>query len=217
MNEQTGVLSSTTATRDLPRLLREYLSALGWALLLALIIRTLLVQSFVIPSSSMEDTLLIGDYLLADKLGYGLRNPWSGKRLAPLRPPRRGDVVIFYPPEEVSSECFVKRLVGLPGDEIELRDKRLLVNGEVYDEPHASNRDAMTFPAGANPRDNYGPVRVPAGCYFMMGDNRDHSLDSRFWGFVPQERIVGRALLKYWSKVPNAWTVRWENVGRRVE
>lgn len=217
MSKQTIASTSAPAQRAWPRLLREYASALGWAVLLAVILRTFLVQSFVIPSSSMEETLQIGDYLLADKISYGLRVPWSGARLATLRAPQRGDVVVFFPPEEVSTEHFVKRLVGLPGDEIEIRDKRVLINGTQYNEPHASHRDLRTMPARSGPRDNFGPVRVPAGSYFVLGDNRDNSYDSRFWGFVPQERIVGRAVLKYWSKVPNAWSVRWGNIGRLIE
>jgi len=192
--------------------LREYASALLWAALLALVIRTFVIQTFEIPSGSMENTLLTGDYLIANKFLYGLRMPWSGKRVLPIREPKRGDVVIFkYPPDP--SQDFIKRLVGLPGDVIEIRDKKVYVNGARYIEPKEIHKDANILPATAGPRDQFGPVTVPEGSYFMMGDNRDESYDSRFWGFVKKEDILGIAVVKYWSWVPGTWRVRWGNMG----
>jgi signal peptidase I len=193
-------------------ILRDYLSSLGWALVLALVIRTFIIQTFEIPSSSMEDTLEIGDYLVANKFLYGIRLPWSGERVFPFRAPRRGDVVIFKYPEDRSQD-FIKRLIGLPGDEIQIKSKRVLVNGQPFTDTHEVYKDPKILPVGASPRDNFGPVRVPEGCYFMMGDNRDNSYDSRFWGFVKREDIVGLAMVKYWSFVPGSWKVRWENLG----
>ena len=192
--------------------LREYASALFWAALLALVIRTFIIQTFEIPSGSMENTLLTGDYLVANKFLYGLRIPWSGKRVLPIREPKRGDVVIFKYPVDPSQD-FIKRLVGLPGDVIEIRDKKVFVNGALYKEPKEIHKDPNILPAIAGPRDQFGPVTVPADSYFMMGDNRDESYDSRFWGFVKKEDILGIAMVKYWSWFPGTWRVRWGNIG----
>lgn len=196
-------------------LLREYCASLGWALVLALVIRTFVIQTFEIPSGSMENTLEIGDHLIANKFLYGLRLPWSGERLLPIRLPKRGDVVIFRFPEDRSQD-FVKRLVGLPGDEIKVHDKQVYVNGEPFTNPHEIHKDSRMLPASMSPRDNFGPVRVPSGSYFMMGDNRDESYDSRFWGFVRESDILGMAMVKYWSLVPGTWTMRWGSLGKVI-
>ncbi len=195
--------------------LRDYLTSLGWAVLLALVIRTFVIQTFEIPSSSMENTLEVGDYLVANKFLYGIRLPWSGTRVLPIREPQRGDVVIFRFPEDRSQD-FIKRLIGLPGDEIMVRDKQVFVNGQPYVSAQEVHKDTAVLPAQAGPRDTFGPVRVPQGNYFMMGDNRDNSYDSRFWGFVPKEDILGLAMVKYWSFVPGTWQVRWGSIGRMI-
>ncbi len=197
------------------KLVREYVSALAWALVLAFVIRTFLVQTFEIPSGSMEHTLEVGDHIIANKFLYGLRLPWSGERLLPIREPRRGDVVIFKFPLDRSQD-FIKRLVGLPGDTVMVRDKQVYVNGKPYAHPHEQHTDSRILPATAGPRDNFGPVTVPAGSYFMMGDNRDESYDSRFWGCVPAADILGLAMVKYWSRVPGTWNVRWHSLGETV-
>jgi len=195
--------------------LREFVFALFWAALLALVIRTFILQTFEIPSGSMENTLLTGDYLVANKFLYGIRIPWSGKRVLPIREPRRGDVVIFkYPPDP--SQDFIKRVVGVPGDVIEIRDKKVYVNSVLYTEPKEIHKDSNILPASAGPRDQFGPVTVPEGSYFMMGDNRDQSYDSRYWGVVKKEDILGIAMVKYWSWVPGTWKVRWENLGKII-
>jgi signal peptidase I len=196
-------------------LLREYVSALVWAVALALVIRTFVVQTFEIPSGSMENTLQIGDYLIANKFLYGLRLPWSGERVLTIREPRRGDVVIFKYPKDPSQD-FIKRLVGLPGDEVMVRDKVVYVNGKVYADPHEIHKDSRVQPTSESPRDEFGPVKVPQGSYFMMGDNRDESYDSRFWGFVKGTDILGLAMVKYWSIVPGTWQVRWGNLGQII-
>jgi len=196
--------------------IREYAESILWALILALIIRTCVVQAFKIPSGSMEDTLAIGDHLLVNKFIYGIKLPFSEKRFLKLRDPRQGDVMVFEYPVDRSKD-FIKRVIGVPGDEIEVRNKHVYVNGVLYQNPHEVYRETAVFPREMNPRDNFGPVRVPPRSYFMMGDNRDNSCDSRFWGFIKESDIKGKALIKYWSWDRNAWRVRWENIGRLIE
>jgi len=194
---------------------REYVESILWAVVLALIIRTCVVQSFKIPSGSMEDTLVIGDCLLVNKFIYGIRVPFSDLRLPGLRVPQRGDVVVFKFPEDRSKD-FIKRLIGVPGDEIQVRDKRVYVNGTLYQNPHEVHKDPKTLPRESAPRDDFGPVRVPANAYFMMGDNRDNSYDSRFWGFVPKTDVVGLAFIKYWSWDQSRWLPRWQRIGKPI-
>jgi signal peptidase I len=215
MTEERCVAATRGKGLAMRTLWREYAVTLGWALVLALVVRTFVIQTFEIPSGSMENTLEIGDYIIANKFLYGLRLPWSGQRVLPIRTPRRGDVVIFHFPGDRSQD-FVKRLVGLPGETIQVRDKQVYVNGRPYANPHERHTDARVLAASASPRDNFGPVRVPAGSYFMMGDNRDESYDSRYWGFVPATDVLGLAMVKYWSQVPDTWTIRWENLGQPV-
>lgn len=190
---------------------REYAEALAVALLLAMFIRTFIVQAFKIPSGSMLPTLQIGDHLLANKLLYGVRVPVYGTRYFGFFQPERNDIVVFVYPEDRSKD-FIKRVVGIPGDRIEVRHKILYRNGEPVDEPFASR----TEPEGSAPRDTFGPVTVPEGNVFVMGDNRDHSFDSRFWGFVPYEDIKGKAFLIYWSWDGTDSWVRWSRIGSLV-
>jgi signal peptidase I len=192
---------------------REYAEALIVALALALFIRTFFVQAFKIPSGSMLETLQIGDHLLVNKLLYGLRIPVYGTRIGTFFKPEHGDVIVFVFPDDRSKD-FIKRVIGTPGDEIEIRNKKLYRNGKpVGDEPYAK----YTEPVEPGPRDNFGPVTVPADHVFVMGDNRDHSFDSRFWGFVPYEDIKGKAFIIYWSwDGPDSW-VRWSRIGKLVE
>jgi signal peptidase I len=175
------------------------------AVVFATFARTWVVQAFKIPSGSMEQNLLIGDHILVNKFAYGAtRFAWE-RTLLPSRPVRRGDVVVFQFPADPERD-FIKRCVGLPGDTVEMRDKALYVNGQtVGDEAYVYHSDARTFPRlpllseSLWRRDNFGPYEVPAGQYFFLGDNRDNSNDSRFWGPVGQGAIKGRALLVYWS------------------
>jgi signal peptidase I len=196
--------------------LREFIEAFLWAFFLFLIIRICVVQSFKIPSSSMENTLLIGDYLMVNKFLYGVRVPFTDYRLPAFREPERGDVIVFKYPMDTSVD-FIKRVIGLPGDEIKIIDKEVYINGILYKNPHEIHKDQQIFPAESVSRDNYGPVRVPEGSYFVMGDNRDNSHDSRFWGFVPESNLVGKALIKYWSWDNNEFHVRWDRIGRIIE
>ncbi|MFH0784636.1 MAG: signal peptidase I [Pseudomonadota bacterium] len=177
---------------------REYFEAICIAVLLALFIRTFVVQAFKIPSGSMLPTLLIGDHLLVNKFIYGLRIPFSGKILIPYKNPKRGDVVVFRYPKDRSID-YIKRVIGTPGDTIEIRTKKLFVNGKQVSDPHAHMSSPAVLNAASSPRDNFGPVLVPEGRIFVMGDNRDNSYDSRFWGFVNQQDILGRAFILYWS------------------
>lgn len=208
-------MSETTAIKK-KSLVREYAESIIWALLLALIIRTGVVQAFKIPSGSMEDTLLIGDHLLVNKFIYGIKLPFSDKRILKVRDPQRGDVMVFEYPVNRSQD-FIKRVIGVPGDEISERDKVLYVNGAPYQNPHEIHKDGRIEPAENGPRDTFGPIKVPENSYFMMGDNRDNSYDSRFWGFVKTSDIKGKAFIKYWSWDDKSWRVRWERLGRWIE
>ena len=177
--------------------IRETVETLVIALLVALFIRTFIVQAFKIPSGSMLPTLQIGDHLLVNKLLYGIRVPVVGTRLLGFFEPERGDVIVFVYPVDRSKD-FIKRVIGIPGDEIEIRKKQLYLNGEPVDratEPYAQYGETLKN----GPRDNFGPKVVPEGHVFVMGDNRDHSLDSRFWGFVPFTDIHGKASIIYFS------------------
>ncbi len=194
---------------------REYVKSILWAIVIALMIRTFVVEPFKIPSGSMENTLLIGDHLLANKFIYGIRVPFTGTRLLEFRQPRRGDVIIFKFPEDRSKD-FIKRLIGVPGDVIQIKNKQVFINGVLYHNPHEIHKDPEIMPASQGPRDNFGPITVPADSYFMMGDNRDLSYDSRYWGFVKKSDILGEAIVIYWSWDGNSWHVRWGRIGKII-
>ena len=178
--------------------IREYYEALLIAIIFVNFARIFAFQAFKIPSGSMEDNLLTGDHIIVNKFIYSPPAPvLSG--LLPLRDPRRGDIVVFRYPEDPQTD-FVKRVVGLPGETIRIRDKRVFIDGRELPEPYVLFRDKQTqHPNDPQHRDHFGPYRVPPGEYFMMGDNRDNSHDSRFWGSVPRGMIKGRAFMVYWS------------------
>jgi signal peptidase I len=194
-------MSNETTPRPVAR---EYLEALLIAVVFATFARTFVFQAFKIPSGSMEENLLIGDHILVNKFIYGPRTSRLERALLPFRDVRRGDVVVFRWPVDPSRD-FIKRAVGLPGDVVKFVDKRLYVNGRpVADESYTYHNDPVTYPRGpaqspGHSRDNFGPVRVPPGSYFCLGDNRDNSHDSRFWGVVPASHLKGRAFVVYWS------------------
>ncbi|MBI5190444.1 MAG: signal peptidase I [Nitrospirae bacterium] len=196
--------------------LREYVEAIVVAAILALFIRTFLVQAYKIPSGSMEDTLLIGDHLLVNKFVYGTRVPFTDKKFFPVRSPKRGDILVFRFPEDESKD-FIKRIIGTPGDVVEVINKMVYVNGKPIDEPYTVYKDSEVLPRELNNRDNYGPVKVPPGQYFAMGDNRDRSHDSRFWGFLTEGQVVGEAMVIYWSWDTDDGLVRWGRIGRVVK
>jgi signal peptidase I len=181
--------------------LREYFESIVIAVILALFVRTWVVQAFKIPTGSMENNLLVGDHLLVNKFIFGPTASKLEHALLPVTAIKRGDVIVFKYPEDPERD-FVKRVIGLPGETLELREKKVYINGKPLDEPYVH----FLQPAGAygefaayDVRERYGPVTVPAGQYFMMGDNRDNSQDSRYWGFLPREYVKGKALLIYWS------------------
>lgn len=180
---------------------RDTIEAVVVALLLAFVIRAFVVQAFKIPSGSMLETLQIGDHLLVSKFAYDVRLPstiWldttDGKVLAKTGDPERGDIVVFKFPEDESKD-FIKRVIGLPGETLEVRDKIVYINGAAIDEPYVVHSKYTTMPI----RDNFGPVVIPEGEFFVMGDNREGSYDSRWWGPVKRQKIVGKALVIYWS------------------
>jgi len=183
---------------------RDWGESIIWAVVMALIIRALVIQAFKIPSGSMEDTLLVGDYLLANKFLYGAPVDVPGTniqlfRLPGLRDPRPGDIVIFRSPVEPSRD-LIKRCVAVGGQTVEVRNKILYVDGQKAADPPLSKRtDPNVYSAAANPRDNFGPFVVPESSFFMMGDNRDNSADSRYFKAVPKRLIKGRAMSIYWS------------------
>src|SRR5712675_724256 len=180
---------------------REYFESICVAVILALFVRTFIVQAFKIPTGSMENNLLIGDHLLVNKFIYGPTTSGFEKMLLPITDIKRGDIIVFKFPEDPERD-FIKRTIGLPGDTIELRNKQVYVNGKALNEPYVH---FLFPPPGDTPEEDfdvrvhYGPVTVPPDSYFMMGDNRDNSEDSRYWGFVREDLIVGRAMLVYWS------------------
>lgn len=194
----------------------EYTKAIATALLLALFIRAYFIQAFKIPSGSMIPTLLIGDHILVNKFIYGTTIPFSDKRVLILRKPERGDIIVFKYPEDPKRD-FIKRLVAAEGDVIESRNQVIYVNGKSVEEPFIQHTDNSLRPGGIEPRDNFGPVVVPKGKYFMMGDNRDQSYDSRYWGFIDTKEIRGKALVIYWSwDNKNHWP-RFNRIGSLVK
>lgn len=199
-----------------PSTVREWSKAIFFAIIFALLIRTYVVQAFAIPSGSMENTLQVGDHLLVSKFLYGIKTPFSDDRLLKIRDPKRGDVIVFEYPADRSRD-FIKRIVGTPGDRIKIIDKQVFVNDKLYIDPRESHRDGAVLPGFASRRDNLEEFAVPADSYFVMGDNRDNSYDSRFWGFVSDKEIRGMAFIKYWSWDGTTASVRWGNIGRLID
>ncbi|MBU2252220.1 MAG: signal peptidase I [Proteobacteria bacterium] len=191
---------------------REYIEAIILAVVIALFIRTFVIQAYKIPSGSMKPTLLIGDHILVSKFNYGIKLPFLRTTLIPVGAPQRGDIVVFIYPEDRSKD-FIKRLIGVPGDTIEIRNKKILLNGLPYNDKHGVYMDNFIIPGAVQPRDNFGPVTVPEGSLFVMGDNRDESYDSRFWGFVSKRDVLGKALIIYWSWNQEEHWIRWSRIG----
>ncbi|MCD6452654.1 MAG: signal peptidase I [Acidobacteria bacterium] len=173
---------------------RDYFESIVIAVILALFVITFVFQSFKIPTGSMEDTLLIGDHIIANKMIFAPTRFSFERKILPVRDIKRGDVIVFRYPVDPNWN-FVKRVIGLPGDKIEIKDRVVYVNDKPLSEPYVVHK----FPYLTTMGDNYGPVVVPKGCYFVLGDNRDNSRDSRYWGFVPRSLIRGRAFIIYWS------------------
>jgi len=211
--------------------LREWTEAIFIAFILAIVLRTFLIQAYKIPSGSMEPTLAIGDHIMVNKIRYGLRMPDSLFGLTPLAgeipyghylvhfaPVHRGDVVVFVFPLD-STKDFIKRVVGIAGDTIQVKNGQVFLNGAPIPDPHAHFEIAPGERSQYSPRDNYGPATVPAGQFFMMGDNRDRSYDSRFWGFVKLDQVEGRAMFIYWSWGADSQSflgIRWSRFGMAI-
>ncbi|MFW5730268.1 MAG: signal peptidase I [Desulfonatronovibrionaceae bacterium] len=191
-------------------MLKEYAEALIIALVLALFIRAFIVQAFKIPSGSMLETLQIGDHLLVNKFSYGIQMPFMDKYIIEFDGPERGDIIVFEFPEDPSKD-FIKRVVGVPGDVIEIKGKKLYLNSRRLDEPYVRKVDHRVV----DQRDDFGPFTVPEDSYFVLGDNRDESYDSRFWGIVKREKILGKAWIIYWSW-EGVSDIRWNRIGRSV-
>jgi signal peptidase I len=203
-------------------IVREYVEAALWALVLTLLLRAFVIQAFRIPSESMLDTLLVGDYLFVNKFEYGPKIPFTHVRLPGLRAPHTGDIIVFQYPLDPGKD-FIKRCIAVGGQTVELRDKVVYVDGQpsVAADRLAVHRDSFVQPcppdappypedAGLRQcRDNFGPFQVPPGRLFMMGDNRENSNDSRFWGTVPMGYVKGRAMFIYWSWDGRRFQPRW--------
>lgn len=229
-----------TKEKKIKSKLQENIEAVVIALVLALFIRTFIVQAFKIPSGSMLNTLLIGDHILVSKFIYGVKMPFTGKTLIPLSKPKKDDIIVFSYPVDPSKD-FIKRVVATEGDTIEIKDRLIYINGQWEGEKKYSRFDDDSPKPGAVPpnvfekwwtaqilqnkevnadprmiKDNFGPVKVPAGCVFVMGDNRDNSHDSRFWGFVDLKEVKGKAFIIYWSWDSENIGVRFSRIGNLV-
>ena len=206
---------------------REYFESICVAVILALFVRTFVVQAFKIPTGSMENNLLIGDHLLVNKFVFAPTLTRAENALLPIDPIKRGDILVFKYPEDPERD-FIKRVIGLPGEVVELKDKKVYINGTALDEPYVhflfpfdpSSPDAGE--GGVDLRRSYGPATVPEGEYFMMGDNRDNSQDSRYWGFLRRDYVKGKALFVYFSfgeggsGIPLLGNVRWSRILHQI-
>jgi signal peptidase I len=199
---------------------REYVESLIIAAIIAFFVRSFFIQAFKIPSSSMEPTLLIGDHLLVNRLSYVVKVPFTDIVILNLGSPNRGDVVVFRYPVDPSKD-FIKRVIAKEGDTVLIKDKAIYINGKKAEDPHAFFADTAILPHHLSPKDNLGPITVPRNSYFVMGDNRDRSLDSRFWGFVRKDDLVGRALIIYFSWNAKAddllQYIRWSRIGKLIK
>jgi signal peptidase I len=202
---------------------REYLEAIVIAVLFLGFTNTFVIKTFFIPSGSMEETLQVGDHLFVNRYIFGAAPTALERKLLPLRTPRRGDIVIFRSPKQPTVD-LVKRLIGLPGDTVQAIDKRLYVNGQrVEDETYAVHKDPRLYSdrpgvdIERRQRDNFGPIHVPEGQYLCLGDNRDESYDSRYWGTVPESFLKGRAFLIYWSYGGGTSDGKWRGMGAKLK
>ena len=224
-----GAATAASVTAGKKGIVRDYAESIIMAVVIAFVIRTYVVQPFTIPSGSMEDTLLVGDYLLVNKFIYGVNIPFTDTKVLNFRKPERGDVIVFLFPEDARNERlffwqkkdFIKRIVGLPGDRVRMSDQVVYVNGAPFRIPQEVHKGGQG---------NESPLLydmeervVPQGQYFVMGDNRDRSYDSRFWGFVPAEYIRGLAFIKHWSWdseqsgiIAKLASIRWNRIGRPI-
>ena len=220
-NNPTDTTDKPNTKKKVKSVFREYAEAIFIALLLALFIRTFILQAFKIPSGSMEKTLLIGDHILVSKFAYGIHIPNEipfldiklfDDIILSQEVPKRGEIIVFkYPKNE--SRDFIKRVIGVPGDILEVRRQKVYINNQLYEEDHVWHTE-MPQNDRFVPRDDFGPVIVPPKHLFMMGDNRENSQDSRFWGFLNVDKVKGKALVIYWSwNAIDNW-VRFDRFGK---
>ncbi len=192
---------------------RENIEAILVAIVIALFIRTFVVQAFKIPSGSMKQTLQIGDHILVNKFIYGVKIPYWRKIIIPGKDPQAGDIIVFKPPHDPEKD-FIKRVIGVGGDVVECRNKQLFVNQKPVNHDFAVYTDSRVYAQQIRERDNFGPITVPENSLFVMGDNRDESYDSRFWGFVNLKAVSGKAFIIYWSWDSDNFGVRWNRLAR---
>ncbi len=226
--KKTAPAEAASASKPTKGKIRENVEALVIAVILALIIRAFVIQAFKIPSGSMENTLLVGDYILVNKFIYGVKLPFTDITVVPIKDPKRGDIIVFKYPKDPSKD-YIKRVIAVGGDKLEIRDKKVYVNGELQSSDFAKFEDDRIYskPTGFDQkdskieryydrhlRDNLGPIQIPEGKLFAMGDNRDSSNDSRVWGFVDKSAVRGRAIIIYWSWDKHKKSkVRWSRLG----
>lgn len=191
---------------------KEYVESIIIAILIALFIRTFIICAYKIPSRSMVQTLLVGDHILVNKFIYGVKIPLLRRTIIPVREPKRGEIVVFIYPNDRSKD-FIKRVIGVGGDKIEIVNKKIFINGKEYKDSFGIYSDNIIYPATMQPRDNFAPITVPHDSIFVMGDNRDESLDSRFWGFVNLKDVEGKAFIIYWSWNRDEHNLRWQRLG----
>ena len=193
--------------------IKDYIEPIALAILIALFIRAFIVQAFKIPSSSMEPTLLVGDHLLVNKFIYGIRIPYTDIKFLQYKKPKRGDIVVFIFPKDRRKD-FIKRVIGTEGEKVEIIRNKIYINGKVIDDPWGH------FTIHRSSIEDYGPVKVPEGSLFVMGDNRENSQDSRFWGFVNLNEVKGKAFIIYFSWDSNAQNllnkIRWTRFGKLI-
>jgi signal peptidase I len=213
------VKNSNVKTERKKSIVREYAESIIIAILLALLIRAFVIQAFKIPSGSMKPTLQVGDHILVNKFIFGikLRIPFTALNytLIPISSPKRNDVVVFIFPKETNKD-FIKRVIGLPGDTVQIKNKKVYINDQPMEDPHGTYTDQRIIPEMEQPRDNAGPIVVPPNMIFVMGDNRDESYDSRFWGFVDQKQVLGKAFIIYWSWDRAEFGIRWKRLGNLI-
>ena len=200
------------------KIFKDYLEPLVLAVLIALFVRTFVIQAFKIPSGSMEPTLWVGDYLLVNKFIYGIKIPFTQTKVFQFVNPRRGDIIVFPFPRDPSKD-FIKRVIGIGGEKVEIIQGEIYINGKLI--PNLWGHFEKIGPADFLQRiENFGPVVVPEDSLFVMGDNRNNSQDSRFWGFLRVNTVVGKAFILYFSwnlNAENLWnTIRWSRVGRLI-
>ncbi len=200
--------------------LRENIEAVIVAIVLAFFIRTFIVQAFKIPSGSMLPTLQIGDHILVNKFIYGVKVPFTGSVLIPIKDPQTNDIIVFKYPEDPKLD-YIKRVIGVAGDTVAIRNKKIFINDQPFEDTYGVHRDVNVLSAAIGPRDNFGPVTVPPGKLLVMGDNRDNSYDGRFWGFVDLDAVRGKAFFIYWSwdvqkpllSIDRLSSIRWSRLG----